>query len=44
MLGPGCYIAVLDKSPFIESPLAGVAFEDTTAIVYGICKEQEDGR
>jgi len=44
MLAPGSYIAFLSKSPFVEAPLAGVTSEDTMAIVYGICKEQEDGR
>ena len=43
-LSPGTYIAVLDKSPFIERPLDGAAVEDTAAIVFGISKEQADGR
>ncbi len=36
LLAPGCYIAYLDRSPFIESPLAGVEPEHTAAIVYGV--------
>ena len=44
MLSPGCYVAFLDKSPFVESPLAGVESEDSVAIVYGISKGQDDGR
>ncbi|MFO7907568.1 MAG: hypothetical protein R6U98_33275 [Pirellulaceae bacterium] len=44
MLSPGCYIAYLDNSPFIESALAEVRAEDSIAIVYGISKEQDDGR
>ncbi len=36
LLAPGCYIAYLGRSPFIESPLAGVEPEHTAAIVYGI--------
>jgi hypothetical protein len=41
MLSPGCYIAFLERSPFLESPLAGVQSEDTVAIVYGISKGQK---
>ena len=44
LLAPGRYLAYLDKSPFIESPLAGVKSEDTLAIVYGISQEQDHGR
>ncbi len=44
LLAPGCYLAYLDRSPFVESPLSGVAPEHSTAIVYGIMKGQEDGR
>jgi len=43
-LSPSSYVAVLDKSPFVESPLEDVDSEDTAAIVYGIMKEQPDGR
>ncbi len=38
---PGCYLAYLGKSPFVESPLAGVESEDSVAIVYGIMKERD---
>ncbi len=44
VLGPGCYIAFLDRSPFVESPLEDVVSEHSVAIVYGIMKGQEDGR
>jgi hypothetical protein len=44
LLAPGCYLAYLDKSPFVESPLVGVRSADTLAIVYGISKEQDNGR
>jgi hypothetical protein len=44
VLSPGCYVAYLDKSPFVESALASVNSEHTAAIVYGISKGQEDGR
>ena len=44
MLSRSSYVAYLDKSPFVESPLAGVESEDTAAIVYGISKGQNDGR
>lgn len=43
-LSPGCYIAYLKKSPFVESALASVEPEHTVAIVYGISKESGDGR
>lgn len=43
-LKPGSYVAFLDKSPFVEAPLEGVRSEDTVAVVYGICKEADDGR
>jgi hypothetical protein len=38
------YAAVLDKSPFVETPLEGVVSEDTAAIVCGKWKEADDGR
>lgn len=44
VLTPGTYVAFLDKSPFVESPLDGAETEDTAAIVYGISKGQQDGR
>ncbi|MBN1395839.1 MAG: hypothetical protein JW959_12525 [Pirellulales bacterium] len=44
MLSPGRYVAFLDESPFVESPLAGVDPEHTAAIVYGIMKGDGDGR
>ncbi|MDZ7616838.1 MAG: hypothetical protein U1E05_07540 [Patescibacteria group bacterium] len=44
LLAPGCYMAFLDRSPFVESPLASVEPEHSAAIVYGIMKGQEDGR
>jgi len=43
-LSPGCYVAFLDHSPFVEAPLEGVISEDTVAIVYGIGKGPDDGR
>jgi hypothetical protein len=36
LLSPGCYLAYLDKSPFVESPLPSVDSEHSAAIVYGI--------
>ena len=36
LLAPGCYIAYLERSPFVESPMAGVEPEHTVAIVYGV--------
>jgi hypothetical protein len=44
LLAPGCYIAILKKSPFVETPLAGVESEDTVAIVCGQAKESNNGR
>ncbi len=43
-LSPGYYVAFLDQSPFVESPLDGVESDHTAAIVYGISKEPNDGR
>ncbi len=43
-LAPGCYVAYLERSPFIESPLQGVEPEHTAAIVYGILRRHDDGR
>ena len=40
----GCYIAYLDKSSFVKSPLAGVESKHSVAIVYGISKGPDDGR
>jgi hypothetical protein len=44
LLAPGCYVALLAESPFIESPLAGVDRQDTAAIVCGICEGNGDVR
>ena len=44
LLAPGGYVAFLDKSPFIESPLADADCQDTVAIVCGISKGALDGR
>ena len=44
MLSPSCYIAFLDKSPFVEPGLAGLESEHSVAIVYGISKGQDNGR
>lgn len=44
LLVPGCYLAYLERSPFVDRPLAGVESEDSVAIVYGISKGQDDGR
>ena len=44
ILSPGCYVAFLAESPFVESPLAGASRQDTVAIVCGICEGRDDGR
>jgi len=44
ILPPGGYVAFLEQSPFVESPLAGADCEDTVAIVCGILKGRDDGR
>jgi hypothetical protein len=44
LLSHGTYVAYLDKSPFVEEALSGVEAEHPAAIVYGILKEQDDGR
>jgi hypothetical protein len=36
LLGPGCYIAVLDDTPFMEKGLEKVKVKESTTIVYGI--------
>jgi hypothetical protein len=41
LVAPGGYAAVLVRSPFIESPLAGAGSEDTVAIVCGTSKSPE---
>jgi hypothetical protein len=38
-LQPGCYIAILDASPFIENGLRKTKSQETKAVVYGIRKE-----
>ena len=43
-LAPGCYVAFLDKSPFVDPPMPGVESKDSLAIVYGISKGRDDGR
>ncbi len=43
-LAPGGYVAFLDQSPFIESPIAGAKCEHTVAIVCGISEGPGDGR
>jgi len=44
ILSAGGYVAFLDKSPFIESPVAGASCEHTVAIVCGISEGPGDGR
>ncbi len=44
LLIPGSYIAFLKKSPFVEARLDAARSQDTVAIVYGICEEQDHGR
>jgi hypothetical protein len=44
LLAPGCYLAFLDGSPFVEPALESVKSEHTVAIVYGISKGANDGR
>lgn len=43
-LGPGDYIAILNKSPFVETPLENINSEDTSAIVCGVSKGAGNGR
>jgi hypothetical protein len=42
LLAPGGYVAILDKSPFVESPLPGASCQDTVAIVFGISKAEDN--
>ena len=41
---PQGYVAILHRSPFVESPMADVASQDTVAVVYGKLKGADDGR
>jgi len=41
-LRPGCYIAVLDETPFIEKGLKKVKVRQSRSIVYGILKRDMD--
>lgn len=41
-LRPGCYVAALDGSPFLEPGLAGAADVTARTVVYGILKEPGD--
>jgi len=38
-LAPGCYVAFLDASPFVEQTLSGTPPQNSVAIVYGIYKD-----
>jgi hypothetical protein len=42
-LAPGTYTAVLDHSPFVETPL-NVSSSDSAAVVFGIYQGADDGR
>ena len=42
-LPPGTYAAVLDRSPFVETPL-NVSTSESAAVVFGIYGEADDGR
>jgi hypothetical protein len=44
VLAPGGYIAILDKSPFLETALPGTDTEDSAAIVVGVSKGHDNGR
>jgi len=40
-LGPGCYLAALDVSPFVEEGLKGVETRKAHTLVYGVGAEEE---
>jgi hypothetical protein len=41
-LRPGCYLAVLDSSPFIEEGIQGVGNRKVEALVYGIMRGSQE--
>jgi hypothetical protein len=40
-LAPGCYLAALDASPFVEEGLKGVETRKAHTLVYGVGAEEE---
>ncbi len=42
-LKPGCYVAVVSKNPFVETPLAGTKDMGSMGVIYGIVGGAADG-
>ena len=41
---PGCYVAVVKKSPFLEDPLVAAPQEGSIGVIYGIGARSGNGR
>lgn len=39
---PGRYLAVVERTPFIEQPLSRVQEEESRSLIYGICKREAE--
>ena len=43
-VAPGCYVAVVKKSPFLEDPLVTASQDGSTGVIYGIGARSGNGR
>ena len=43
-VAPGCYVAVVKKSPFLEDPLVAAPQEESFGVIYGIGARSGNGR
>ena len=41
---PGCYVAVVKKSPFLEDPLVAAPQDGSSGVIYGITTRSDHGR
>ena len=42
LLEPACYLAVLDRAPFVEEGVRGLPHTRADSVVFGILKEPPD--
>jgi hypothetical protein len=43
-VAPGCYVAVIKQSPFLEDPLSSAPQDGSFGVIYGISARADDGR
>jgi hypothetical protein len=43
-VAPGCYLAVVKQSPFLEDPIPSAIQEGSVGVIYGVAAQGNDGR